>query len=284
MARTLDEIKQNITRVYVEQMATAGVVVDATTWSSVSLERLIVYIFSYCTYVLEKLFDTHKAEINEVISNKNPHTKNWYKNIVLAYQHGFVVDEQTLKYDNTGVSDIVIEQSKIVKYCAVADGDSVLNIKIAKEVSGELEPLSPSELAGLQDYLEDDKLGQKDAGVFITYINQAADAVKISYDVYVNPSVIDTTGVSIISGLKVVELAIKEYLKSLQFNGVFAPQNLDDYIKENCEGVELLKLRNCVVKPQGYSIWTAIDVKYLPTSGYLRIENPADLQLNYIPN
>lgn len=284
MARTLDEIKQNITQVYVTEMAAIGEVVDTSTWSSTSLERLIIYVFAYCQFILEKIFDTHTSEINEIISNKKPHTKNWYKNIVLAYQHGFVVDATTLNYNNTGVSDIVIEQSKIVKYCAVADGEGTLNIKIAKEVAGELAPLTNAEKAGLQDYMEDSQLGQKDAGVFISYINEDADLLRIGFNVYVNPSVIDITGVHIITGIKTVEVAIKQHLKSLQFNGVFAPQRLEEYIKATCEGVELLKLNTCMVKPNGAVNWLPVDVQYLPNSGYLRIDNTNDLTLTYIPN
>jgi hypothetical protein len=284
MARTLEEIKQSITNRYVSEMATIGVVVDSTNWSATSIERCIIFIFAYCAFILEKMFDTHTAEINDIIANKKPHTKNWYKNIVLAYQHGFVVDATTLTYNNTGVSELVIEQSKVVKYCAVADGTDTLNIKIAKEVAGELAPLSNAQLAGLQDYMEDDQLGQKDAGVYISFINENADALQIGYDVYVNPSVIDINGVHIISGLKTVEVAIKQHLKSLQFNGVFAPQRLEDYIKTTCEGVELLKLRRCLVKPDGATIWLPVDVQYLPNSGYLRIINVNDLSLDYLPN
>ncbi len=284
MARTLDDIKESITQRYVADMAAIGITVDTTTWSATSIERLLIYVFAYSAFILEKMFDTHTAEINDIIANKKPHTKNWYKNIVLAYQHGFVVDATTLTYNNTGVSDLVIEQSKVVKYCAVADGSETLNIKIAKEVAGELAPLSSAELAGLQDYMEDDQLGQKDAGVDISFINENADALQINYDVYVNPSVIDITGVHIISGLKTVELAIKQYLKSLQFNGVFAPQRLEEFIKTNCEGVELLKLRSVLVKADGASTWLPVDVQYLPNSGYLRIINNNDLTLNYLPN
>lgn len=284
MARTLDDIKQSITQRYVAEMAAIGITVDATTWSATNIERCIIYIFAYCAYILEKLFDTHTAEINDIIANKKPHTKNWYKNIVLAYQHGFVVNATTLEYDNTGISDSVVEASKVVKYCAVAEGADTLNIKIAKETGGELMPLSSAELAGLQDYMEDDKLGQKDAGIYISFINEDADALQISYDVYVNPSVIDINGVHIISGLNTVELAIKQHLKSLQFNGVFAPQRLEEFIKSTCEGVELLKLRSCLVKPHGASTWLAVDVQYLPNSGYLKIINTNDLTLNYLPN
>jgi hypothetical protein len=285
MARNLNDIKTQITQRYVAEMAAIGVVVDSTNWSVVSLERCIISVFAFCSFVLENLMDVFKAEINETIAQKNPHTKNWYKNTVLAYLHGFVVDAKTLQYNLSGVSEAAIQAAQIVKYCAVADGNDGLNVKIAKDVNGDLQPLTASELAGLKDYMEDSQLGQKDAGVFINFINEDADNLQLTYDIYVNPSVIDTNGVHIVTGVKVVEVAIYSFLKSIEFNGVFAPQILEDKLRDDTEGVELVKLKRCNVKADSASSWTAVDVKYLPNSGYLKIANPtSDLIIEYKPS
>jgi hypothetical protein len=194
-----------------------------------------------------------------------------------------VVDASTLQYNLTGVSDAAIEAARIVKYCAVDDGNDSLNVKVAKETGGVLEPLTPGELAGLKSYMEDDQLGQKDAGVFLNFINDNADELLLKYDVYVNPSVIDDTGVHILSGVKTVEVAINNFLESLEFNGVFATQNLEIEIRKNVEGVELMKLRLCQVRAAGESLWNTLDVQYLPNSGYLKFINTNDLELNYLP-
>lgn len=277
MSRTIETIQQQI----IDNLAIGGIVVSNNKFSR---RRIWTYVVAYCIYISERLRDVTKQEINETIAQKKPHTKNWYKNTVLAYLHGFVVDAKTLQYNLTGVSEAAIEAARIVKYCAVNDGSESLNVKIAKETSGVLEPLTPSELAGLQDYMEDDQLGQKDAGVYINFINDDADELRLRYDVYVNPSVIDTTGVHIVSGAKTVELAINSFLKSLEFNGVFAPQNLEVNILETVEGVQLMKLRLCQVRAAGASAWNTVDVQYLPNSGYLKFINVNDLELNYLPN
>lgn len=278
MARTIEVIQQQI----IDNLAIGGILVSNDKFSR---RRIWTYVVAYCIWILENIMDVFKTEVNKTIAQKNPHTKNWYKNTVLAYLHGFVVDAKTLQYNLTGVSDAVVEAAQIVKYCAVADGNESLNIKIAKQVSGELQPLTASELAGLQDYMEDDKVGQKDAGVFINFINDPADNVQLTYDVFVNPSVIDTTGVNILTGVKVVELAIHNYLKSIEFNGLFAPQLLEDKLRDEVEGVELVKLRRANVKAAADTIWNAIDVTYLPNSGYLKFVNPTtDLIINYLPN
>lgn len=283
MARSLNDIKAEITARYVAEMAAIDETVNPTTWSVTNLQRLFIYVVAFCIFSLEKLFDIFKIEVAETISNKNPHTKNWYKNIVLAYQHGYVVEAGSLQYDNTGISIDDIEASKVIGYCAVTEEADALNIKVAREVSGELAPLSDSQLAGLQEYMEDDKLGQKDAGVFITFVNEDADSLKLSLDVYINPALIDSTGIHIVSGTATTKAAIKNFLKNLAFNGVFTPQDLVDAL-QLVEGVELIKIVVCQVKADGGSSYQTVDVKYLPNSGYLRIIDDADLTLNFIAN
>jgi hypothetical protein len=276
MARPVEIIQQQI----IDNLAIGGIIVSSDKFSR---RRIWTYVVAYCIWILEKMMDVFNAEINETISQKKPHTKNWYKNTVLSYLHGFAVDATTLQYNLTGVSNAAIEAARIVKYCAVDDATDSLNIKVAKEISGVLKPLTPSELAGLKSFMEDDQLGQKDAGVYLNFINDNADELKLVYDVYVNPSVIDTTGVHILSGVKTVEVAIYNFLESLEFNGVFAPQNLEVEIRKNIEGVELMKLRLCQVRATGETLWNNLDVQYLPNSGYLNFINTNDLVLNYLP-
>jgi hypothetical protein len=276
MARTIEVIQQQI----IDNLAIGGILVSSDKFSR---RRIWTYVVAYCIWILENIMDVFKSEINETIAQRKPHTKNWYKNTVLSYLHGFVVDASTLQYNLTGVSDAAIEAARIVKYCAVDDGNDSLNVKVAKETGGVLEPLTPGELAGLKSYMEDDQLGQKDAGVFLNFINDNADELLLKYDVYVNPSVIDDTGVHILSGVKTVEVAINNFLESLEFNGVFATQNLEIEIRKNVEGVELMKLRLCQVRAAGESLWNTLDVQYLPNSGYLKFINTNDLELNYLP-
>jgi hypothetical protein len=281
MARSINDIKVLITNKYVAEMAAIGEVVDPTTWSATSLERCAIFVFAYCQYVLENLFDVFKTEVAETIAAKNPHTLRWYAEKAKAYQHGYSVVTGTDVYDNSGLTDAQIAASKIVAYTAATEELDGLSLKVAKD-TGDLVPLSGSELAGLQDYFGNQTNGIKDAGVFITFINQSADGLKASIDVYYNPTILDGNGVDISSGASTVADGAKAYLKMLPFNGVFAAQNYQDYFQK-IEGVVYIKFNSLEVSSDAGANYQAMDVYYIPVSGYLRYLNSNDLTINYIP-
>lgn len=278
MARTLTDIQQQITTTYVAEMAAIGVTVNPANWSVTNLERLFIYVVAYCVFVLEKLFDVFKAEVEETIATQKPHTTRWYANKVKAFQLGYNLPVDSDKYDNTGLTQQQIDASKIVAYCAVTEEADALNIKVAKNSGADLAPLSNVELAALQAYVG----VIKDAGVFTTFINQAADSLKLSLEMHVNPMVIDANGVNILTGVKTVEAAILNHLKNLPFNGVFATQTLIDELQK-VSGVVYVKVNLIQVKPDGFTNHENVVVYYIPASGYLRIVQPADLSLTFTP-
>lgn len=278
MARTLDEIKKEITNKYVAEMAAIDIAVDSTTWSATNLMRLFIYVFAFCQLILEKLFDTYKTEVEDTIANKNPHTLKWYANKVLAFQYGYDLPVDNDEYNNTGISESVIEASKVVAYCAVSERADILTIKIAKNNGDNLEPLASPELAALQAYTRK----FKDAGVFVSYVNEPADSLKLNASIYYSPIVMDDTGVNISSGEETVKNAIDFYLKNLTFNGEFSLQKLTDELQK-VEGVKYIDLNIVQVKSSVASAYQNVDVYYLPASGYLRFIAPTDLNLSYIP-
>ncbi len=278
MARTLDNIKTLITNKYVSEMAAIGETVDPTTWSAVSLERLVIYVFAFCQFVLEQIFDTHKADVESIIANKTPHRINWYANKVLDFMFGYdLIADQDI-YDTTGLSESDIATAKVVAHCTVTDRADILTIKVAKNNGSDLEPLSNTELAALQSYMH--KI--KDAGVFLTFVNEAADSLLANISIQYNAMILDENGVDILSGIETVKNAVKDYLKSLPFNGEFSLQALVDVLQK-VDGVVYANLKSIRVKATISSIYQDVTTYYIPASGYLRIINNSDLVLNYTP-
>ena len=271
MARSVEQINNEIIKAKESEPALAGL----TSTSKVAIWRLWAYITAFVIYTLELIFDQHKAEVLEALTQLKPHTARWYRNKALAFQYGFDLITDTDKFNNQGFTEDQISASKIVKYSAVteADTESRLIVKIATEQGGELQPITVGQKASFDAYMNE----IKDAGVRITVINYLPDILKLQMKIYRDPLVLDENGQSIITGKKPVEDAIKEYLKNLPFDGELVLAHLVDALQK-VEGVRiphiiLAESKWIDAQTGGYGNYETIDVKTFPNSGYFKLEN-----------
>lgn len=271
MARKLTEIQQQI----IDKLLTEGIVVSNNKFSR---RRIWTFVVAFCIWTLEQIFDTYKTEVLDIISSKNPHTLKWYQQMVLAFQYGYDLPVDSHAYNNEGLNAAAVAASKVVAYCAVSERADILTIKIAANNGGNLEPLGNTQLAALQAYTR----RFKDAGVFVSYVNEPADSLKLNASIYYSPIVMDDTGVNISSGEETVKNAIDFYLKNLTFNGVFSLQKLTDELQK-VEGVNYIDLTLVQVKSNVAASYQDVEVYYIPASGYLRFINATDLNLTFIP-
>lgn len=279
MARNLSEIQLEITNKYVAEMATIGYTVDVNNWSAVNIQRLFIYVVAFCILTLEKLFDTFKIEVENTIKNDKPGSKDWIKNMVLNFQYGFDLIEGTDQFDNTNMSQQDIEESKVVKYCAVTDAGDILAIKVAAAEGDDLVPLSNEELTALQIYLG--KIMY--AGVGFSLINIEADSIRLQQiQIYYNPMILSDNGVQLASGVEVVESTIKSHLKSIDFNGIFSLQTLQDSLQK-VNGVVLVNVGYVYVKSTYASVYTFVPTYCIPASGYFKIYEIGDLNISFLP-
>lgn len=281
MARTITEIHADITGTLVNEFAAIDITINPATWSRVNLLRLITYIVAVCQWTIEQLQDAHKAEVNELIAAKKPHSLRWYAEKAKAFQLGRNLVPEQDYYDNTGISDEDIEASKLVKFAAVvrqkrANGRVYLRIKAATTTGNDLSPLSVEQVKSLREYF--DRIA--DAGVDIEVDSQEADRLQLKLDVYYNPLILGTNG-SRLDGTDgaPVPNAIRAYLKNLPFNGLFVLAHLVDALQA-VEGVEIPHLTECQTSYGAFEP-DSVDVEYVPDSGYLRIDD-ADLSIRYI--
>ncbi len=271
MARTIQDIQQEILTAKEAEPHLS----DLNSTSKVAIWRLWTYITAFVIHTLERIFDQHKKEVAEALSEQKPHTARWYRNKALAFQYGFDLLEDSDKFDNTGYTEDEINNSKIVKYSAVTESEteSRLIVKIATEQGGELQPISTVQKASFEAYMNE----IKDAGVKITIINYLPDILKLQMKIYRDPLVLDENGMSILTGEKPVENAIKEYLKNLPFDGELVLAHLVDALQK-VEGVKIPHIILAESKwidagTNGYGQFQPIEVKTIPISGYFKIEN-----------
>jgi len=276
MARLLNDIfNDKMQRVAADPVLSGHL----TSTSKVAVYRLLLYISSICDWTLEKLHDLFKQEVNETIAAMKPHSLQWYAEKSRAFQHGYNLIAESDLYDNTGLTQQEIEQSKIVDYAAVIEQDSAqirLRIKIATDNGNDLVPLTAGQLTAFKAYMQ----RIKDAGVKLSITSTPADKLKLALRIKYNALVINAAG-GRIDGVsaKPVQEALKTFLKNLPFNGVFSVAKMVDAIQA-VEGVSDVKVDQVKVQ-YGALPFTTVDIDYTPDSGYLRIED-ADLSIQFI--
>ena len=252
MARSINEIKKTMTDAFMADAAIRekyGLPADATfdeSFSSVSLENILFYIVAACCHVLEVFFDTHKSEVDAKISRAVVASVPWYHKLALQFQYG-----DRLVFDDTTQQFVYAAQDtkkQVVKYVAVRDRGTSIQMLVAGEKDSRPEPLSDDVLTAFKNYMNRVKI----AGVVLAIRSLPSDTVSISATIYVDPLSIDRNGTRISDGSKPVETAIENYLKSILYGGTFNKTKLVDAI-QGVEGVTDVELFSCSYSTDGKS-------------------------------
>lgn len=276
MARTIAEIQQQIID---EVQGTPELAAKLTSTSRVAIWRLWTYVVAVCIWTLEVLFDRHKSEIDNIVTNHRAHTPRWYVMKATSFQFGHALVPDTDQYDNTGIDESVVEASKVIKHASTDEMPSGLRIKIAGESGGVMAPVPTPEFVAFQAYMSQ----VKDAGVRLSYVNQDADSFKATIKIYYNPLVLGADGKRLDGTNDTpVRQAIDQYLERLPFNGLFVMAKFNDAIQA-VEGVEFPHV-DLAEASSFLSGWVSAMVTYKPEAGWLRIKNPGDLTIIYLPH
>lgn len=274
MARTIEEIKADMTANFVKQRAVIsaygldGKKTFDQQFSRVSIESILFYVFAAALWTLEKLFDLHTAEVKERIEQLEPHTLRWYVNKTKAFMYGHKLVADTDYYDTSNVSDTDIEAAKVVKYAVASESNTVVYIKVAGEKEGKPSLLTESQLSALNSYINT----IKDAGVSVQIRNEQADLMRISLVVYYDPTLLSADGVSLVSNDKPVDDAVRSVITNLPFNGVYRNTDLLAAL-QTIPGVEVVDIADVKVKARNAETWNDVVGFDRPYSGYYEIEN-----------
>jgi hypothetical protein len=281
MARTIQQIITEIKAAYVTQRASAGLPVDdPANWSIYSYKALWCGIVALAIWTRDKLDDLLRKEIDEKIAALKPHTERWYVSAVKKFRYGQDLIEESDQYDDTDLSPEDIAASMIVAQAAVAEQTRGIRIKVAKLAGGELAPLLEPEMEALLEYVRQ----VKDAGVKIILTTGPADSLKMKLYIKYNPLVLNALGQRIDgTDNEPVQNAVKTYLKNLPFNGRF---ELDKLVNE-LQAVEGADAAYVVEATARYGVLPYAgfaNYLYIPDAGYLRLYDPADLIIEFVPN
>ncbi|MFW0739654.1 hypothetical protein [Flavobacterium sp. T12S277] len=197
MARTIAEIQNEILIEKGKQPS-----LNNLTDSKAAIWRLWINIMATAIWVHEKI-----VEKNALISR--PHTLNWYREQALNFHYGMsqIWKEGAYRFDTAGLTDAEIENSKIIKHCAVSEVDletvldpnkkpeeifsdyfhnkvGVVFIKVATVKEDKISRIDvPNELYAFKEYIA--KI--KDAGNQIFITSDQGDILKLNLNVYIDP-------------------------------------------------------------------------------------------------
>lgn len=273
MARTIAEIQNEI----IEAKEADATLTNLNSGSASAIWRLWTRVVAAAHSVLEELFDLHVAEVDAKLLVSRPHSLRWYQTMALLFQYGRDLPEGEIFYE-TGVDVDTVASEKVVAQAAAVNESGTLVMKVAREVGGELEPLSTAQYNAFVSYIEE----VKDAGVSVVVRNIASDKLKATVDIYYDPQVLTSSGARIDgTAAEPVRDAAKAYMRRLPFNGVFVRAHFVDAL-QLVPGVYVPNVTSCEATRNDSTTYETISVLYQPYSGFLRFFNTSDLVLNFI--
>lgn len=248
-----------------------------TNASSASIWRLMLYIVAVIANTVEKLFDLHKSEIEELIKQLVPGRAEWYARKALDFLKDELLPDGSDIYDTTNLTDEEIENKKVVKYAVAVEDREMANLtlKIAGTQGDELVRLDDDTEAQFCEYMRQIKY----AGVKINIINRDADLFSCIITVRYNPLLQPVT----VSDNCIA--AIENYLKNLPFNGEYSNMALVDIVQQ-VDGVKIIDLveaRSNTVKIDEMQV---IESSICPLSGYFKVQtinNRKQITVNLTP-
>lgn len=257
MARSVAEIKKTMTDAFLadETLREKYGLKDGATWSesfsSVSLENILLFIVAGATHVLEVIMDRYKAEVADKVASAVVASVPWYHRKALEYQKGDALrlNEATMEYEYATEAD----EKRIVRYAAVRDRGTSVEILVSGDKGGEPVALSNADLTPFKTYMNRIKV----AGVILNISSRDTDRVRINAKIWTDPLLIDSDGASVADGSKPVERAIQEFLKSIVYGGVLNKTKLVDAI-QRVEGVTDVELGDCWYLKDGQD-WKKMD-------------------------
>lgn len=280
MARTVTEIKKEMTDKFMsdETLRTAyGITGDATwdsTFSSVSIENIILYIVAVCAYTLEVLFDGFKQDVEDRIAQNIVPTIRWYHTQSVNFQYGdaLIFDESTQSF-RYATED---ESKKVVKYCAVRDRGGSIQVLVSGDSDGKPSVLSSDVLTAFKSYMNSVKI----AGVILDIRSLPADSIEITAQVEVDPQQITEEGLRISDGSYPIVDAVNAYLANIVYGGTFNKTKCVDAI-QNVPGVTDVLLQQVRVKSSGGS-YTVLEGNNYTAVGGCFVSDNLNNTLSYV--
>ena len=248
---------------------TQSLLSDLTSTSKVAIWRLIFYIAAVAIWTHEKLFDSHKQEITDLIAAQRLGSLQWYVAQAKKYQHGDSLswNDSTYRFEYIALNS----DKQIISQAAAIEVGGKLVVKVAKNGTSGLVPLSSAEKTAFSEYM--DKI--KFAGTRVQVITEQADDLQLDMHVVYDPLVLSNTGESFENaGSFPVEAAVKNFIQYLPFNAALVINELEVAIKQ-VEGVNDVIIKDAQARFGSIpfqDILATDQEKYQSFSGYMSID------------
>ncbi|WP_289665583.1 nucleotidyltransferase [Flavobacterium panacagri] len=274
MARSISEIQKEMVDAISKSQNLSGELTLITSTSKASIARLLTFIVATAIWTLEVFFDQHTKEIDEKLANQKSGTLPWYRTMALRFQEGFDLVTDRDYFENGDAEAQEIEDSKIIKYAAVAESAeaSRVIIKIAGETDQKLSPITQDQKASFEAYMKEIKW----AGVEVTVINYKPDKLRLEIQIKRDALVLNNKGMSIKNANYPVEEALLEHMKELPFDGDLRLSAIVDKLQK-VPGVldaTIKSASSAWINPDlnDYDQPQPILISTVPVSGYFEIE------------
>jgi hypothetical protein len=212
-------------------------------FSKVSLENIYFFIVAAAIFALEAIFEQFKADVDNRIAEAVLASIPWYHKVCMDFQYGdeLVYDEKTKTFGYAEVN----ESKKLIKYAAVRENASGINILVSGDENGVPKALSDDVLTVFKTYLNK----RKPAGVLFQVYSYDPDLIQLDLTVQYDPMLLNADGSIIGDTAKFpIESAVKEYLSGIVYGGTFNKTKLVDAV-QGATGVVDVVLGDVRTKP-----------------------------------
>lgn len=282
MARTISDIKRSMTDAFIAEPAvisayklSPGKTYDEQ-FSKVSLESLLFWSYAVGVWTLETLFDAHRKEVAQLVSEVEPHTLRWYAKQAKAYLHGFRLRPYSDVFDTSGATAEELGKAQVVRYAVASEHRNTIYLKVAgSDSQGAPAVLTEGILEGMRAYISQ----IKDAGVAVRVISAPGDELALALEVYMQPTLLLSTGLPSEERQREIRKIIEDNITSLPFDGVFRPSDLVVALAQ-VSGVESTVVTSASATPAGVEDWQSFEGYHRPSAGYYHIHK---IQISYRP-
>ncbi len=286
MAKTVQEYYDQIRNqaiVLATDAGNADLIAMLNNTSRVAVWKIIFYAVAFGIFLIDTLFDLFRIETDEKIKELKPGTLVWFAEKIKTFQFGDDLVGETDTYDNTLLTADEIEDAQVIKYAAAieqefSNGRFGVRLKVAGEDADVRVQLPADQLAAAEEFL----LHFKPGGTYVEITTDDADFLKLSVRAYYNPLVLNGTGQRLDGTDNTpLQTAIDSHLKNLPFNGRFNLTALVDAMQA-VEGISDPRILSAQTKYAALEYTDVVDER-IPDAGYLKIYDPADLTIEWLP-
>lgn len=284
MPRTISDIRREIAAAYIaDPNIQRSYKLDPRKtydeqFSKVSLESILFWAFASAVWTLEVLFDKHRTEVAQLVSEAEPHTLRWYAQRAKAYLHGYALPPYKDRYDLSSISLEEQEKASVVRYAVASEWRGVVQIKVAGADKEGRPQVLPSEVIDpFRVYMET----IKDAGVQIRISSSTGDELRLSLTIYLSPALL-ANGMPSDELDKHIRQEIARNVADLPFDGVFRPSDLVVSLSK-ISGVEASEVTSSSARPSSYDDFKSFTGYHRPSAGYYYLDNLSITYKPYIP-